>query len=123
MADGVPVTHDQRKEIPRDRLAIERRLISPNLRKVLARQHGFRPANQRRQEAIKHLDVHGVISASLKLFSEPVKLSVGQRLRVHDPKFACWRISDIDNANAARSSRQSLSGTVVLWGSLRPVLP
>src|SRR6516164_9577871 len=108
MADGVPVTHDQRKEIPRDRLAIERRLISPNLRKVLARQHGFRPANQRRQEAIKHLDVHGVISASLKLFGEPVKLSVGQRLRAHDPKSARWRISDIGNAKVARSTWQAV---------------
>src|SRR5215831_4841872 len=93
MADGVPMTHDQQKGLPHDRLAIERRLISPNLSKVLARQHGFRPENQRRQEAIKHLDVHGVISASLKLFGEPVKLSVGQRLCAHDPKFACWRIS------------------------------
>src|SRR6516162_2682085 len=94
MAHGVPMTHDLQKGLPHDRLSIERRLISPNLRKVLARQHGFRPADQRRQEAVKHLDVHGVLSASLKYFGEPVKLSVGQRLRAHDPKSARWRISD-----------------------------
>src|SRR6516225_5981201 len=112
MADGVPMTHDQRKELPHDRLGIEHRLFgliaSPNLRKVLARQHGFGPADQGRQEAIKHLDVHGVLSAtSLKYFGELVKLSVGQRLRAHDPKYARWRISDPLNAKAARSSWQA----------------
>src|SRR5215813_10364037 len=99
------------RKLSRDRLGIEGRLIgliaSPNLRKVLARQHGFRPADQRRQEAIKHLDVHGVLSASLKYFGEPVKLSVGQRLRAHDPKSARWRISDIGNAKVARSTWQA----------------
>src|SRR6516165_108040 len=111
------MTHDQRKELPQDRLGIERRLIgliaSPNLRKVLARQHDFGPADQCRQEAVEHLDVHGVLSAtSLKYFGEPLKFSVGQRLCAHDPKFARWRISDIDSIleqcyKAARSSGQA----------------
>ena len=101
------MTRDQRKELPHDRLGIKRRLIgliiSPHLRKVLARQHGFWPADQGRQEAVKHLDVHGVISAtSLKYFGEAVKLSVGQRLCAHDPKCARWRISDIDSILAAQ---------------------
>src|SRR6516225_9024405 len=115
MADGVPMTHDQRKELPHDRLGIERRLIgliaSPNRRKVLARQHGFGPADQGRQEAVEHLDVHGVLSAtSLKYFGE--KFSVGQRLCAHDPKFARWRTSDIESIleqcyKAARSGGQA----------------
>src|SRR6516164_10595760 len=106
MADCVPMTHDQRKELPHDRLGIKHRLIgliaSPNRRKVLARQHGFGPADQGRQEAVEHFDVHGVLSAtSLKYFGDSVKFSVGQRLYTHDPKFARWRISDIDSILAA----------------------
>jgi hypothetical protein len=56
-----------------------------------------------------------VLSAtSLKYFGEPVKLSVGQRLCAHDPKFARWRISDIDSC-------RTMLRQVILAGK-RPIL-